>query len=87
MDSWKRELVIAVALFGFGFLLLPFAIYWVGSALIGEYAPDASGLTLAERIWNDLLALEPFAWLLALSPYLVVLMVRLLRRVWRPRSV
>jgi hypothetical protein len=87
MDSWKRELVIAVALFGFGFLLLPFAIYWVGRALIGEYAPDATGLTLAEQIWNDLLALDPFAWLLASSPYLIGLIVRLLRRVWRPRSV
>ena len=83
-DPWKRELVIAaVLLFGIGFLVLPFAIYWVGTKLIGEYAPDASAFALAEQIWNDLLQLDPFTWLLVLSPYLVVLLLRLVRRVWR----
>jgi hypothetical protein len=85
--DWKRELTIAVGLFGLGILVLPFAIYWVGSALIGEYAPDASAMTLAERIWSDLLAFDGFAWLLALSPYLIVVTLRLLRRAWRPRTV
>jgi hypothetical protein len=84
---WKRELAIAAALFGLGFLALPFAIYWVGTALIGEYAPDAGAMTLAERVWTDLLALEPFTWVLALSPYVIVSLVRLVRRVWRARLV
>ncbi len=84
--SWKRELVIAAVLFGFGLLALPFAIYWVGSQLIGEYSPDASPLTLAEQIWTNLLQLEPFAWVLVVSPYVVLQLVRLVRRVWRTRS-
>jgi hypothetical protein len=86
-NPWKRELVIAAVLFGFGFLALPFAIYWVGTELIGEYAPEANVLTLAERIWTDLLRLEPVAWLLVLSPYAVLQLMRLTRRVWRRRSV
>jgi len=85
-DPWKRELTIAAVLFGFGFLALPFAIYWVGSELIGEYAPTANGLTLAEQIWTDLVELDPFAWALVLSPYAVLQLARLVRRVWRPRS-
>jgi hypothetical protein len=86
-DSWKREFAIAAALFGFGLLALPFAIYWVGIELIGDYAPDANAFTLAERIWSDLLAADAFAWILVLSPYLVVLLTRLVRRIWRARSV
>jgi hypothetical protein len=84
--SWKRELVIAAVLLGFGLLALPFAIYWVGSQMIGEYSPDASPFTLAEQIWTNLLQLEPFAWVLVVSPYLVLQLVRLVRRVWRTRS-
>ncbi len=86
-DSWKRELVIAAVLVGFGVLALPFAIYWVGTALIGDYAPDTNAFTLAEQIWTDLLAIDPFAWVLVLSPYVVLLVARLLGRVWRARSV
>jgi hypothetical protein len=86
-EPWKRELVIAAVLFGIGFLVLPLAIYWVGSQLIGEYAPEANALTLAEHIWTDLLQLEPFAWLLVLSPYAVLQIARLTRRIWRTRSL
>jgi hypothetical protein len=86
-DPWKRELVIAAVLLGFGFLALPFAIYWVGSRLIGEYAPDANAFMLAEQLWSDVIRLEPFAWVLVLSPYLVLQIVRITRRVWRARSV
>jgi len=86
-ESWKRELVFATVLVGFGILALPFAIYWVGTGLIGEYAPDTNAFTLAEQVWTDLLALDPFAWMLVLSPYVVVLVARLLGRVWRTRSV
>jgi hypothetical protein len=86
-SPWKRELMIAAVLFGVGFLALPFAIYWVGMELIGDYAPDANALTLAEQIWIDFIRLEPFAWLLVLSPYAVLLLVRLTRRAWRTRSV
>ena len=86
-DPWKREFVIAAVLFGFGFLALPLVIYWVGSRLIGEYAPDSNAFMLAEQVWTDLLSLEPFSWALVLSPYVVLQLVRLCRRVWRTRSL
>jgi hypothetical protein len=88
IDPWKRELAIAAVLvLGFGLLILPFAIYWVGTQIIGEYAPDGDAFTLAERIWTDLLALDPFTWVLVASPYVVVLLARLVRRLWRSRAV
>jgi len=86
-EPWKRELVIAAVLFGVGFFALPWAIYWVGQRLIGDYAPDAGMLTLTEQIWSDLLRLEPMAWILVLSPYAVLQLARLVRRTWRPRPV
>jgi uncharacterized membrane protein HdeD (DUF308 family) len=73
----KKELTIAALLLGFGFLVLPIAIYWVGQQVIGEYAPDAGVLDLAEAIWSDLLQLRPSAWTLVLAPYLMVQLVRL----------
>jgi hypothetical protein len=85
-DPWRRELLIAALLFGFGFLVLPFAIYWVGLRVVGEYAKDAGAFTLAEQVWLDFLRLEPTAWILVLSPYVVFQLARLVRRVWCARS-
>lgn len=79
----KREVIIGAALFAFGFFVLPLAIYWVGRELIGEYAPDAGVWTLMESIWADLLSFRLAAWLLVLSPYGVVQLLRLARRCWR----
>jgi hypothetical protein len=82
--SWRRELAIGAALLGFGLFLLPVAIYIVGSRIFGEYAPGAGGaFVLAEHLWLDLVALRPFAWLLVLSPYLLVQLIRAVRRLWR----
>ena len=85
-DNLRRELTIAAVAFGIGFFILPVAIYWVGQRIIGEYAPEAGALTLSETIWTDLLNLQPAAWLLAASPYLVFQLLRLMRRLWRGRS-
>ena len=85
-NYWRRELTIALAAFGFGFLVLPFAIYWVGSRVLGEYAPGAGALDLVESIWADFLRFELPAWILVLGPYLLVQALRLLRRIWRART-
>jgi hypothetical protein len=81
--DWRKELAIAGLVIGFGLLLLPFAIYFVGSEIVGEYAPDASALDLAEHLWADLIELSLPAWTLVLSPYLVLQLVRLTRSFWR----
>lgn len=84
-SSWQREAAIAAGLLAFGAFALPFAIYIVGQRLLGEYAGGAGPLALAENIWLDLAALRVPAWVLVLSPYLLVQLVRAVRRTWRRR--
>lgn len=87
-SSWRRELAIGTAALGLGLFVLPVAIYLVGSRIFGEYSPDGDGImALAEQIWLDLAALRPFAWLLVLSPYLVIQLARGVRRLWRAQTV
>jgi hypothetical protein len=86
-DLLRRELIIGAALFAFGFFVLPLAIYWVGQELIGDYAADAGAFTLAESIWADLLSFRLAAWLLVLSPYCAVQLLRLARRCWRAKAL
>ena len=81
----KKELSVAVILLAVGLLLLPVAIYWVGLEIIGEYAPDAGLLDLMLAIWSALLAGEWGAWLLVLSPYAVILLLRGARLAWRTK--
>lgn len=85
--SWQRETAIAAVALGFGFVVLPFAIFFVGQSVIGDYASDAGAMTLAETIWRDLFALRLPAWLLVLSPYIMVQLLRWIRRIWRPKSL
>jgi hypothetical protein len=86
-SSWRREVTIAAATLGFGLLVLPFAIFFVGQSVIGDYAPDAGAMTLAENIWCDLFTLQLPAWVLVLSPYVTVQLLRGVRRIWRPKSL
>ena len=81
----KREIALAAALFAAGLLVLPPAIYWVGRQVAGDYA--GGPLALADQIWADFVQLDPAAWLLVLSPYLLLQLVRLIGRTWRARSV
>lgn len=84
-DPWRRELVVAIVMLAFGLFVLPMAIYGVGVRIIGNYGTEGGGmLDLAETIWQDLLTLAPWAWLLVLSPYVVVQALRLALRMWRP---
>jgi hypothetical protein len=86
-NTWRREIAIAAATLGFGLLVLPFAIYFIGQSVIGDYAPDADAMTLAESIWLDLFTLRLPAWVLVLSPYVTVQLLRAVRRVWRPKPL
>lgn len=85
--TWKRELTLAAAMLAFGLFILPLAIYLVGRQVIGEYDADAGVLALAEHIWTDFLSLRPTAWILVLGPYVVVQLLRYVRRVWRPKEL
>lgn len=73
----KRELILATVLIGFGWFLLPVAVYWVGRQVIGEYESTTGFWGLIGHVWSDFLALAPGAWLLVLSPYVVIQLLRL----------
>ena len=73
----RRELILAAALIGAGFLPLPLLVYWVGQKVVGEYESEAGIVGLVEQIWADFFTLKPGAWLLVLSPYLTVLLLRI----------
>ena len=60
-----------------GLLAVPMAVYWVGQQIVGEYASDAGLIGLIGHIWSDLTALRLGAWGLVLSPYLIVMLIRL----------
>ena len=73
----KRELVLASTLIGFGLLFLPFAVYWVGQRVVGDYESEAGLWGLLTSIWSDFFSLDFGAWLLVLSPYATIQLVRL----------
>ena len=84
--NWKRELTIASALLAGGLFVVPLGVYLVGQRLFGEYA-DGDVLTLAERIWGDFLTLRPATWVLVSGPYVTVLLLRAIRRLWWPKKL
>lgn len=79
----KRELVLAGSLLGLGFFVLPGAVYLVGQTVVGEYPADGGVLALAVNIWADMARGNPLALVLVLSPYGIVQLLRLSRRLWR----
>lgn len=83
--TWQREVAIAAGLLAFGLVALPFAIYFIGQQVLGEYGENAGALALAESIWLDLASLRLPAWILVLSPYLTIQLVRGVRHIWRRR--
>ena len=73
----RRELVLASSLIGGGLLLLPLAVYWVGQRIVGGYESEAGLWGLLTSIWSGFFSLDPGAWLLVLSPYVTIQLVRL----------
>jgi len=69
-----REVLLALGLTAFGLIVLPALIYAVGQRLVGEYADGIAGLYAA--VGDALVSGNPFAWLLILSPYLCILLIR-----------
>ena len=86
MRSLRKELLIFGILFVVGTLVLPFCIYVVGQNIIGEYSPDSGAFGLVRAIWSDLGRLSPGAWLLVLSPWGVIQLLRITARLWRSGS-
>lgn len=85
-SRWRKEWLIAGSLLCFGLLALPVLVYWVGIRVVGEYSPESGLWDLAWHIWSDLAAGSLLAWILVLSPYLIVQLLRLGSNRWRRRT-
>lgn len=75
------ETGLFVGLLFIGFVVMPVAIYFVGSAIFGAYGGEGYGDffgTLSTRIREG----DQTAWFLVLSPYLVILIFRLMAWGW-----
>ena len=83
---WKKELAVAAILLVVGMLGLPLAIYAVGQQVIGPYGEEGDVVDLIAEIWSALREGQWAAWLLVLSPYVVIQLLRLTRLIWRARS-
>jgi hypothetical protein len=73
----RKELILAGTLVGVGLLVLPPTVYWVGRQVVGEYESAAGLIGLMDQIWSEFFTGQPAAWLLVMSPYLVVQLLRL----------
>lgn len=74
---WRRELALGATLVAIGAFLIPPAVYLVGQQVFGEYAPDSNAADLMRAIWSGLAHGSPLAWILVLSPYAVIQLLRL----------
>ena len=68
----NKELRLALQLIGFGFFVLPPAVYTVGLQVVGDYTDDGGLWALTSSIWLEFIRLNPMALLLVLSPYLII---------------
>ena len=81
----KRELILAAVMLAIGLVPVPIAVYFVGQTVVGAYEGDGGVLGLLGQIGSDLVALRLAAWILVLSPYLIVQLLRALTLGWRNR--
>ena len=69
-------------LFLVGIVILPAAIYFVGSSIFGDYG-DSGLPSFYGTLLGELQGGEPAVWFLVLSPYLVWQLLRLTFRAFR----
>ena len=80
--SIRKEAVLFVALFLFGLIVLPVCVWFTGKLVFGAYGGSGYGeffAALATRIRS----LDPAAWFLVLSPWIVIQILRLMLLGWR----
>ena len=79
----RKEILIAMVMLGFGLVLLPVLVYWVGTQVVGEYVAEGGLWALMGHVWGDLASGGLLAWILVVSPYLIIQLLRLARYLWR----
>lgn len=71
-----NELALALTFLFAGLVLLPLAIYLTGESVFGEYG-GAGFVDFFGRISSDIREGRPVVWFLVLSPYLILISLRL----------
>jgi len=79
----RRELLIALVAAFVGFVAAPLAIYAVGHAFLGSYNRGGAGQLLADFM-NGLAHGSPVFWAVAVGPYVMTLLARILYEQARP---
>ena len=77
-----REALLFVGLAIAGVVLLPLGVFFVGDAVFGSYGGNGFG-EFFEVLLRKLGRADRFAWLLVLSPYIVVQVLRIMAMGWR----
>jgi H+/Cl- antiporter ClcA len=77
-----REAGLLLGLLLVGLVVLPFAVYFVGQAIFGDYGGGSYGHFYSE-LSGRIRAADPAAWFLVLSPYLGWQTLRLIALGWR----
>ena len=81
--NFRRDLFWLLAALLFGLLLLPFLVYYTGSATLGPYS-GGGPWSFYRNFWADLVHLKGSAVALAFGPLAITLAWRLLVLVFWP---
>ena len=73
----RRELTLLVAALVVGLVLVPLASFLVGGRTLGPYAAGTLGAFFV-RFYQGLGSLSPGFWMVALGPYVILLLARAL---------
>jgi len=79
-----RELTIAGVLLIIGLVAVPIAVYFVGQTVVGPYEGDGGLLGLLGQVWTEFFDFQLGAWILVLSPFVIVQLLRAV--VYRQRN-
>jgi hypothetical protein len=71
-----NELALALSFIFAGMVLLPLVIYLTGQSVFGEYG-GAGFSDFFRRLGGDIREGRPVVWFLVLSPYLILMSLRL----------
>jgi len=80
----RRELIWLAVMGGGGLIVMPLAIYLIGTRTLGPYEGGGLGSFLAV-LYGDFVHLRMGAWALLIGPYLLSLLIRWLLLPWRKR--
>ena len=72
----RNELALALTLVFAGLILLPLAVYLTGQSVFGEYS-GAGFWDFYRRLTGDIREGRTLVWFLVLSPYLILMLLRL----------